>query len=276
MAKSPETSYPMIFPSQAVSFDPEAFDELIRTQGVQLIHWRSMRCPVGMVDPDDVLRRPHEHHQDCSNGFVYTLAGTVTAGFQGNSSQAQFIDAGQLDGSTVQIVLPRFYDDKPDIEVAVVQFDRMYLKEEAITVVDWHTFAHNISGIDKLQFPVVHVTDLMDSHGNLYREDVDFEVRGGKLHWGSRRPGVDPKTQKGVVCSARYSYRPFWYVKSLMHEVRVAQIEDEFGGRSVHRMPQAALLQRERFFEKEQNDPEAPNSSGRQHAGPGSGTFGPR
>lgn len=272
----PANSFPMLFPSEAVSFDPDAFDELIRTQGVEMIHFRAMKCPVGMVDPDDVMRRPHEHHENCSNSFVYTKAGTVTVGFLGNSSQAQFIDAGLLNGSTVQIVLPRFYDDAADRGVKLAKFDRVYLTDESITVEDWGTFAASATGVDKLQFPVLHVHDLMDSHGNQYHEDIDFKIAKGKIVWGSRRPGIDPKTGKGVVCSARYEYRPFWYVKTLVHEVRVAQIEDPYGNRAVQRMPQAAMLQREYFFEKEQNDPQAPNPDQRQQKAPPDGVFGPR
>jgi hypothetical protein len=279
MAKKPPfpaTNYQMIFPSDAVSFDAEKFDELIRSQGVEMVHWRAMRCPVGMVDPDDVMRRPHEHHKNCSNGFVYTLAGTVTCGFLGNSNNVSFIDAGHLDGSTVQVVLPRFYDDKPEIEVDFANFDRVYLKEEKITVSNWNVFAASLEGVDKLQFPAVAVIDLMDSHGRSYHEGVDFDVKQGRIHWiDGKSPGIDPKTGKGVVCSARYTYRPFWYVKSLIHEVRVAQVEDDYGDRRVTRMPQAASLQREYFFEKEQNDAETADSQ-RKKTGPDDGGFGPR
>jgi hypothetical protein len=78
------------------------------------------------------------------------------------------------------------------------------------------------------------------------------------------------------VCSVHFSYRPFWYVKNLIHEVRVAQTEDEFGNRTVQRMPQSCVLQREYFFEKEQRDSQAADPEGRQKPGPGDGGFGPR
>lgn len=277
----PGTIYQMQLPSQAVSFDADAFDEFIRSAGVQFVHWRAMRCPVGMIDPDD-MRRPHDHHINCSNGFVYTLAGCVTCGFIGNGHDIQFMDAGHLDGSTVQVVLPRFYDSDGKSAVELAVYDRMYLKEEAITVVNWSVFAASVEGVDKLQFQAVKVYDLMDSAGKSYHQDVDFCVKGGKIVWNDgKSPGIDPKTGKGVVCTARYSYRPFWYVKRMMHEVRVAQIQDDLDERSVHRMPQGAMLQREYFFEKEQSDPQAPPSSGggspaRQQPLPPDGVFGPR
>lgn len=271
-------SFQLSLPSESVAFDPDAFDELLRTQGVPMVHWRAMRCPVGMVDPDDI-RRPHDHHADCSNGFLYTRAGTVYVGFLGNSKESRFIDPGRLDGSTVQVVLSRYYEDPEGQRVQVCQFDRMYLVDDVAPVPNWHTFAANQTGVDRLQFPAVHVEDLVDADNARYREGVDFEVRQGQIHWlGQRRPGVDPKSGKGKVCSVRYTYRPFWYVKSMAHEVRVAQVEDQdTGDRSLVRMPQAATLQREYHFEKEQRDPLAPHpDSQRQHPAPPGGGFGSR
>jgi hypothetical protein len=275
MPRQPDTTYQLDFASDAVSFDIEKFDELIRSHGVEMVHWRAMRCPVGMVDLDDI-RRPHEHHENCSNGFIYTLAGTVTVGFLSNSNNPRFHDAGVLDGATVQIVIPRFYDDHPETRVELCPFDRMYLKEESITVPNWETFSAHVTGVDRLQFPVVKVTDLVDALGQRYKQDADFEVRGGRIYWGNRQPGVDPKTNKGRVCAVRYSYRPYWYVKQLVHEVRVSRVLNEYtGDREIQQMPQSAILQREYHFEKEQNDPQAPQSP-RHGQAPPSGAFGPR
>jgi hypothetical protein len=272
---APETIYGLVFPSDAVSFDVEKFDEFIRSQGVEMVHYRAMPCPVGLTDPDDI-RMTHEHHQDCSNGHVYTRAGAITTGFIGNGSDNRYVDAGRMDGSTVNIVIPRFYDDKPSERVDVANLDRMYLRDEEITVTTFYRFAAHISGVDRLIFPVVHVVDLMDSHGKRYREGLHFDVRGGQIHWREGEgPGVDPTTGKGTICAIRFTYRPFWYVKNLPHEVRICQSEDELGERKVQRMPQQAVLQREYQFQKEQND-EHVSPEKRQKPGPPSGTFGPR
>jgi hypothetical protein len=274
---SASTDFPMVIPPVTTSFDPDGFDNFVRDHGVELLHYRSMRCPVGMSDPDDIMRRPHEHHQDCSNGFIYTLAGTITASFLGNSKESTFSDYGRLDGSTVHMTFPRFYDDKPQLRVEMCQFDRIYLKNEEITVVNWHTFAAHVTGVDRLQFPAVAVYDLMDARGKRYAEGLDFCVRGGQIFWSDgKSPGIDPETGKGVVCSVRYSYRPFWYVERMLNEVRVAQVEDEFGNRSLERMPQQAQLKREMWFEKEERDAEARDVNKRQKPGPADGGFGPR
>src|SRR5688572_17413775 len=271
---APETIYGLVFPSDAVSFDVEKFDEFIRSQGVQLVHFRAMPCPVGLSDPDD-MRQSHDHHQDCSNGHIYTKAGVITTGFLGNSADLRFQDMGRMDGSTVNIVIPRFYDDKPNERVEVSELDRMYLQEEGITVTTFYRFAAHSSGVDRLIFPVVRVVDLMDSHGKRYKEGVHFEVSGGELRWFQNQgPGVDPATGKGTVCAIRFAYRPFWYVKSLVHEVRVCQAEDEFGERVVQRMPQQAVLQREYQFQKEQNDSQVISPEKRKKPGPDDGGFG--
>jgi hypothetical protein len=268
MKRGPVESIPMVLPPEATSFDADAFDELLRAHGVQAQHFRAMRCPVGMTDPDDVMRRPHEHHENCSNSFIYTLAGELHISFAGNGREANFSDYGRMDGSTVQATMTRFYDDKPDKRVSMCQFDRIYLKEESITVEDWHTYARGETDSDKLQFPAVAVSDLVDSHDKRYTPGIDFDVRGGRIHWLTAGPAP------GTVMSVRYVYRPFWYVERMIHEVRVAQIEDEWGNRSLQRMPQQAQLKREVWFEKEQRDAEV-KDTGRQKTPPPS-TFGPR
>lgn len=273
----PQNPRPMTFaPEVAVSFDPQAFDDLIRTQGVEFVHFRAMRCPVGLVDRYDI-RRPHEDHAGCSNGFLYTKAGLVTCGFLGNSTQPTNFDSGWMDGSTVQVTSPRFYDNSNE-PVQFAPFDRLYLSEEAITVPHWQLVEHHITGRDKLSFPAVRVVDLVDTEGLRYEQGTDFQIVNGHVVWGARRPKIDPETGKGVIYAVRFQYRPYWYIKNMVHEVRVAQIQDPISGvRRVERMPQACVLQREYVFEKEDRDAKAPNpSSPRQVAEPGDGSFGPR
>jgi hypothetical protein len=55
----------------SVAFDLDAFDELIAAHGVELVHWRAMPNPAGLVDRFD-SRRPGEDHVAASNGMVYT------------------------------------------------------------------------------------------------------------------------------------------------------------------------------------------------------------
>ncbi len=274
MAKEkPGQVYATDLPNAAVSFDVEQFDNALRSQGVTFIHWRAMRCPVGMTDEFDT-RRPHEDHSGCSNGFLYTKAGEITCLFTGNSTQATISEVGVMDGSTVSVTMPRFYDGT-ETPVYIAPFDRLFLYEEKIVVPNWQLFKTNGTK-DKLNFLAVTVQDLVDSQNRRY-ELGDFEIQGGQIAWISNtRPGLDPETGKGLVCSVRYTYRPYWYVKHLVHEVRVSQAENPYTGiREVNRMPQAIVLQREYIFEKNERDELAPDKD-RQVKPPDGPRFGPR
>ncbi len=249
-----------------------------------------MRCPVGIIDKDE-HRRPHPHHTDCSNGFLYTLAGSVTTSFSSNNKSTDTSVIGFVDSSTVQVTFPRFYDqcvtDECKRPLEVAPFDRFYLNEESIVVPHWQLVEYSQTGKDRLQFPAVRVTDLVDARGIRYQEGTDFEVFQGQIYWLTQnRPGYDAEHDKGVVYSVRFLYRPYWYLSRMMHEVRVSQVEkvvDSKFGRHIERMPQEAMLQREYIFEKEDvEDPDAPHNalmnpdSPRHNKGPGAGSFGPR
>lgn len=84
---------------------------------------------------------------------------------------------------------------------------------------------------------------------------------------------MDSSTKEGKVCSVRYTYRPYWVVSRLIHEVRVAHVVD-MDGRKVVRMPQNALLQREFFYHASDVDPEIPSQ--RQATASKKALFGPR
>lgn len=257
-----------------VFFDPEAFLDAIIDHGVELVHWRAMRCPGGMVSIDD-MRHPNICHLGCSNGFIFSRAGSLKCLFSSNSDSPQVQETGVLDSSGVQVTLPTCYDDGKPVFVAC--FDRLYLAEERLVVPEWELVEYHITGRDRLRRAAVAVQDLIDSNGVAYKEGIDFEVRQGQIFWlTENRPGIDPATGKGRVYACRYLYRPYFYIKSIAHEVRVAQVDGP-DGRVSARMPQAVTLQREFVFENESKDPEAPMpESWRQVKGPADGSFGPR
>lgn len=275
MPRSPPAVYAPTIPQVAVSFDLEAFDNLVRNHGVRFKHYRAMRCPIGMTDMYDI-RRAHESHPGCSNGFIYEYVGDVTCTFLSNNDKNRQVAEGQIDGSDVQVSAPRFYDNKPDEPVHVVPFDRFYLDDSNILVVNWQLFEHNVSGIDKLKYPVVMVETLVDANGRKYRIG-DFDIQDGRLVWNGDRPGFDPTAMKGVVCSVRYRYQPYWYVNRMIHEVRVAQVNDPITGeRRPFRTGQLFSLQREYIFENQQADLESPDADPRSIRAPGDVTFGAR
>lgn len=272
---------PMRGINQTVTFDPNAFDHAISTHGVRLVHWSAMRCPQGMVDRYD-NRMPDHNHSGCSNGFVFTRQGAIMGLFTGNGSGQRLTDVGYVDGSTVQVTLHRRYEPEesgscPD--VFVTNFDRFYLDEDALLVPTWQLVESHITGKDKLQFPVVQVQDVMDSDGKRYLEGVDFEVEKGLIVWGRNRPKFNIDADKGSIYVIRYLYRPYFYVKQMGHQIRMAQLQTGEGVREVVRMPQSMVLQREYMWETEV----APADSSTKVSGvagivpmPSDGSFGPR
>jgi hypothetical protein len=271
-------------PSSQVSWDLNAFDELLQSQGVQLIHYQAIPCPVGLISLDDD-RRPHPDHSGCTNGFLYSEAGKITALFIGNGKNKTPDDMGFWDGSSVQATFPRFYDECCEKPFLVCPYDRFYLDEKSITVVTWQRFIHHESGADKLKFPVEQVLKLVGNDGKEYRIDEDFVVCDGQLKWVGDQPaptiGLDgPIQDRGAVCAVRYTYRPWWYVGRLMHELRVSQVSGP-EGRSIHRLPQNCLLHREYVAQsKDQPDLGGPSPADsdtfRTVMGPMYGGFGPR
>lgn len=241
-------------PSVDVAFDFDAFDEAIRSQGAKLVHYRAQRCPVGMTDLGD-NRRPHEHHEGCFNGFIYTKVGCITGMMTGNSKKKDMENVGFVDFSTIQTTFPSTYDDS-DEKFTVAPFDRFFLTENETKVVQWQLFQCNETGLDRLKYPVECVDGpIIDQRGERYHVGVDFEVTPeGLIKWGTRRPApeidVGPGmsngfgSDRGAVCSIRYTYRPYWYVGAIPHEIRMIQRQDTFN-RVVSRGPQLCVLHRE-------------------------------
>ena len=274
--RKPNNLFPMELPSQAVSFDSNAFSEFLNLHGVRLIHHKALRCPVGMTDTDD-NQRPHTDHSGCSNGFIYYKAGVVTAAIQGNSNSQNTHDIGLIESSHVTATFPNYYDGTTD-QVVIAPFDRFYMDEQEqdtkIVVPTWHLQTTNQSRIDKLYYPVVSVEKLIDYRGEEYREGHDFCIENGQISWnGGRWPGYQLDVKRGSIYSVRYFYRPYFYCTRLLHEIRVAQV-DTMEGRVLARMPVQCQLAREYCYTNEQNDSQAKDSNSlRQTPPPKDGGF---
>lgn len=263
----------------AVRFYVEDFDNLIEEQGMVFTHFRAMPCPVGRTDRFDI-RKGHEDHAGCSNGFLFKYAGEVVGAATGNSRSKSLIDVGLTNTSSMQVTLARHYFNQPEEEIIVAPFDRFYMKENNATVCHAQLFEANVSGLDRLQFPATDVEHLIDSNGKSYDMLKDFSIYKGQIKWiGNDRPAMDPTSGKGQICSIRYRYVPYWYCEKILHEIRVVKVYDEKQQKVVvSRMPYAILLQRENVFEgSARNDPaSAEPDNQRQAVAPRQGSFGPR
>jgi hypothetical protein len=260
-------------PLTTVNWDEDAFDVFIRSQGAKLVHWRAMPCPVGLSDRFDVRRSEHDH-SGCSNGHIYTKAGEVTCLFVNNTNKMDQHDTGVMSGGTVSVTAPFTYDDSDELIVDVMPYDRFFLDEEKILVPATQRVEHHVTLHDRMKFPVVQVVDIIDSQNVRHGAD-EYDIVAGQLVW-KQSLGYDLVAKKGTIYSIRYMYRPYWYVKNMVHQVRVAQVES-IDGRSAKRWPQEWVMTRENVFEKEDNDELAVDpDSPRQMKGPADSAFGPR
>lgn len=262
-------SLPIRIPDEVVDFDQEAFSTLIRRVGVPLVHFKAFRSPVGMENFAD-LRKPNEDHSGASNGFLYKRAGIATCLFTSVSNNNRIMDLGEMDGSNVSVTLPSTYDDS-DAGVRTARYDRFYLTDPNITVVNWQLFTTSEVGVERLTYPISEVEYIVDSYGTEYTPN-DYVLENGQIKWVGNRPPPNK------VCSIRYMYRPYWYVSRVIHEVRVTNKENIYTGtRETIRMPQMVQLQREYVFESEQRDIDSTTpDSPRQAKAPPDGSFGPR
>lgn len=272
MSKTAPKSNDILMAQEVVRFDPAAFDMILRSHGVLMEHWRAVKCPLGVEDKHDA--RSHGDH-NCSNGFLYVHAGDVTCFFSGNSSTSSLEYVGYVDGSTTNITLPRYYDNTEN-EILVQHYDRFYLKEVVTGSVNTQLIEAHVAGRDRLQYLPIKIEYVIDANGVTYSEG-DFKIDKGELVWtGSNRPPYRPDLNRGTVYSVRYRYTPFWYVRNILHEVRVCRIFDHAAQQEVLvRLPHAVQLQREFMFEQEERQRNGV-ADARDVKSPRSGSFGPR
>ncbi len=267
--------YDMQLPFEAVSFDLGAFDKLLQSHGVVIEIYSAMMCPLGSHDPDDIYG--HLGHTECSNGFIYSKEGEAEGCFVGNSSTPNFQGYGISDESTAQMTVKRFYDCPENKPVLIGHYYRIYLKDCAVPVVNSEILEAHQSGVDRLSYPAIEVQRLKDARGQDYEQGRDFDVKNGMIHWHpGKGPGYDTVLGRGIPYSVHYSYRPFYYVKYMPHEIRVTKdVDPSTGEVSLVRAPYQLMLQREWAFHAEERV-KREKGSDRDVAEPRSGSFGPR
>lgn len=292
MAKSRQPNHYMdaYVEGEGWSFNSGAFDDAIDSQGVTLIHYRALPCPMGMIDKNDQVRHVHPPHPGCSNGVLFRKMGMIRALFVGNAAQEQQQDIGLLDGSTVNVTLPRFYtefcpeDGQPPCKdrerIYVAPFDRFHLKEDESPIF-WETtelVEYSLSGVDRLRYRAERVDQLVDNLMRTYQQGRDFQLQDGKVVWmGKNRPGSDTETEdgRGRVYSIWYLYRPWWYVGRIVHQGRLCQVQDPITGeRRVERMPMEVQLDRETLHQNSTSSGPS-GTDQRENRPPRDGSFSP-
>lgn len=221
-------------PWDAVRGDPEGENNLIsKTFGIKFVHYICLPDPLYNVKQGDI-RQSFDHadmqqfadtdrfHRE--NEFLYIRKGEVFGIFQGNKKDLKSVAAGLYSDNGAMISINRHYIGTEEA-VQISENDKLVpceLPSEFWTV-NWQKFEHNPTGIDRMQFKVCSVVALIDNTGAMYFDGKDFVVEEGHVRWvdGGDRPGLDPITGQGRVCSIRYIYKPYYYIKTNLHDIRM-------------------------------------------------------
>lgn len=239
------------------SFDKQAFNDLIKSQGVSIDHYRAMPDPRGMYDRGDAhpvvsgVRRS-------SDGFIHKKAGEAQVFFSNNSDNWQLESQGNIQHASAVVTLPEFYAGTTEPFI-VSPYDRFYIKDIETRVINYQLIEADPTGVDTLQFPATCVEELVDSDGIYYKEGEHFKItQDGEIKWiSSNRPGMSATSTRGKVYSIRYRYTPFFIVARLLHEIRVSQITNLNNmERKLERMPYQVMIIREYLFQDIANDPD--------------------
>lgn len=239
------------------SFDLDRLDNLSAGLGVQYTHYKCLPSPIGQKDRGD-YRRSDGVDTITSNGMIYFKSGVFTATMTDNSRQRERGSAGVLDPSESKLVLPRFYDtddtsSSDGKRIYLSPGDRIYVADpDAIVLVSNPQKMDYLPDEDNIpMFPIVELeVPILDSRNIQYVQDVDYAItRDGNIRWlqGGKNPGIDPDTGKGRIYSVRYLYKSYWYITTLLKEVRITNVTTD-GVRSTERMPYHCVVQREYIY----------------------------
>lgn len=225
-------------PFDSVKSDGSVEGSFINNTGIRFFHYAAVQDPLYKVRSGDLRHSfDQEENQQFAdddrfhreNGFIYFKRGIVWGIFMGNQKKLNYLSAGLYTSDGATMSLNRYYEGTSK-KVDISENDKLVpceLPEEFYTPIS-HSFDHNPTGIDRLQFKAHCVSELIDSAGRIYVQDVDFTLQCGAVHWidGRNRPGIDPLSGRGRVCGIRYTYRPFYYIKLVLHDIRIKPVID--------------------------------------------------
>jgi hypothetical protein len=229
-------------PFDAVRPDMPAENFFIANQGIHFFHYQCVSDPLYQVNSGDARhsfdQEENQQFEDTDrfhreNGLIYFKKGVVLGIFQGNHKDSKRLTSGLYTSAGASMTLNRYYIDTTD-KIEVCENDKLIPCEmpcEFFTTIT-HKFDHNPTGIDRLQFKAVNVSHLIDSAGIIYVQDEDFTLVCGCINWinGRNRPGIDPLSGKGRVCGIRYTYKPFYYLAQILHDIRIKPAMDPVTG----------------------------------------------
>jgi len=242
-------------PINEQSFDLNRLDIFVTSLGVDFMHYKAMPSTIGQSDIGD-YRRSDGVDTITSNGMLYQFGGIFTATIVDNQRQENRNDGGIYDPSQSRLIMPRFYNnavlaDGPRIYLA--PGDRVYIADpNADTqVANYEKMEFNPNFDNITMFPISTIDgNIIDSKNQTYQPNIDFIITAsGNIKWLSNgnNPGINPETGRGNIYSVRYLYRAFWYVTTILKEVRITNITAG-NIRSPQRMPFEAIVTREYLY----------------------------
>jgi hypothetical protein len=258
---------PQVYPDpfQSVTMNPDAINNFIDGMGIRFMHFQAIPDPLFKRAEDEPRRSFNQEDSYLfektnvytrENGFLYFPKAIVVGIFMGNSKNLQSSSAGLHNFSTASISFNRYYEGTTEV-VEMSEYDKLIPCENGMEffTTSWQSLDHNVSGIDRLQYPALAVRIFIDSSGKTYKQDIDFTLIDGQIKWtGSNRPGYDKNTGKGKVCSIRYTYKPYYFVRELSHDIRIRpSIDPDTGAVSAKASGMLATIQREYVFVNSRN-----------------------
>lgn len=233
------------FSRQSVAYDIQAFEDLIQAHGLDFVHFVALQDPIGLISKTD-LRRPDVVQDDhVSNGFYYVEAGKIRAILSGNTKEVRASSGGITNPGIAQLTSCLTYTGSEQ-RIYLDSYDRLYLDDPNVLTTKTDLVNASESGLDRLPFPAVEVLHVVDSRGVRYTSS-DFNIVNGKIQWGAKRPSA--------VYSVKYTYRPFWLVHRMVHDLRVMQSLNFQGEREVKQAHQSCIVNREyMMLDSVQND----------------------
>jgi hypothetical protein len=272
---------------QQVLGDAAANNHLIAKTGILFVHHMAIPDPLFQKEIGS-LRLSFDQEENFQfsrdntnfyreNNFIYVPRGKVYGTFTGNSKTLLEIASGLESYSGATLSVNRYYEDTTDY-ARISEFDKLIpcgLGKEFLST-NWQKFVPSRTRTDRMQFPVCEVQFMIDANGIQYAQGVDFDLNNGVIQWKEGAgPGTDPVSGNGVICSIRYLYKPYFYCKNVMHDIRMfPSLNNNVPASVISSAPQLIQIQSDFIFLDRRNA-EASDPAQQQDAADG-GNVGPR
>jgi len=242
-------------PWPAVRDDLQAYSQFIANLGIVFQHWMAIPYVIGDEEGGGI-RQYDERNVELDNGliydngFVYKYVGDVYGIFQGHSKDLKQLPPGFYADSVAYVSFNKFYKNSTK-RAAFAEFDKLIPIDcpgrdmTEIWTINFEKIRHNPVGFDKLQYPALEIDFIQDNRGVIYEEITDYVLKDGGIQWvpSGTQPGISNVTNKGRILGVRYKYKPLFYVKQMVHEMRVHATFDDDGEVRVQRGPTQCAVQ---------------------------------